>query len=416
MSASVPTSLRHNRDFRLFFASQSLSAFSGTSAGFAVSLLVFRQTHSAQMVGLCQTFAILGMIVGSLPGGVIADRCNRRTIITVSNAVMAVVTAVLAIIIFAGYSPLALLLILGTIESLILMPFEAARVTALPQIITDVQLPTALSAGAVRANIVLVLGPLLGGYLLDLSPSLPFWVNSATFLAAILCVLAMRNRLAAPRDTGHANHWLKSSQAGFRYLWEDRPLRRLTIFAASTSLINQVLYLSIIVRFSGHTHVVLSVGTVTAVVACGGLVGAALAPRLSRSLPSTLTLRLPNAISAFLVVSLAFSTSPIVITALQSAIAAISSVVTLFAAAAMLRSEEHIRGRVHSASEFISFSTATLSAFAAGALLDRIPQVWLFLLLGMLLLCLTPILPEGQGKGMICSAPIRREDDAAGLE
>ncbi|PKM53275.1 MAG: hypothetical protein CVV00_13140, partial [Firmicutes bacterium HGW-Firmicutes-5] len=102
----------------LFLLSQSFSLFGSALVQFAIIWHITLTTQSGVMMTISTVFAFLPQLVISLFAGVWADRYNRKTLMILSDFLIASATLVLAILFYMGYGSLWALFIASGIRSL----------------------------------------------------------------------------------------------------------------------------------------------------------------------------------------------------------------------------------------------------------------------------------------------------------
>src|SRR6266480_2392007 len=95
--------LRH-RDFRLLWIGQLISVTGSQMQVVAINWHVYLLTKSPLALGGVGLVRVLPIIFCSLAGGVIADAVDRKRLMLVSQSVMLISAAVLAVITAAGLS------------------------------------------------------------------------------------------------------------------------------------------------------------------------------------------------------------------------------------------------------------------------------------------------------------------------
>ena len=91
------TPLRESRDFRLLYASRTITAL-GTQATEVALLVQARQlTGSTFAVGLLGAVEVVPLVVFGLYGGVLADRFDRRKLMVWCEATLGVCAALLTL-------------------------------------------------------------------------------------------------------------------------------------------------------------------------------------------------------------------------------------------------------------------------------------------------------------------------------
>jgi predicted MFS family arabinose efflux permease len=183
-----------DRDFRLLFIGQGLSAFGDTAATIAVAFAVFAIGGSAGALGIALAARYVPLAGFLLVGGVVADRLPRRRIMLASDTVRAVTQGVLALLLLSGSAHLWQIVVLqalyGTAEA-----FFTPSVTGLvPELVEHSRLHEANSLLRTTFSLSLVIGPALGGLLvLRTGPEGAIVVDAATFAVSAMLLSQLRS-------------------------------------------------------------------------------------------------------------------------------------------------------------------------------------------------------------------------------
>jgi predicted MFS family arabinose efflux permease len=239
---------------------------------------LFDRTHSTlwlAALGVCRWGP--GLVLASY-GGVLADRYQRVTVLITSALASAALMTGMAVVV-AIHAPVGLVLALSALSALALVPYRPAAGALTPDVVGEQDLAAANAILAALENLVVVLGPAIGGLLLLTGrPVIGVAVNAASFLAAaaIVARLRVRSRGDAAEDTT-ARQWM----AGVKALGAQPVALVLVLFAALDSAVygaSTVLYVPLSVRLgtgpNGYSYLL-------AGAALGGVLGAGLASRLS---------------------------------------------------------------------------------------------------------------------------------------
>src|ERR1700683_42206 len=89
------TPLRSSRDFRLVFASRTVTLFGSQATAVALLVQAWQLTGSAICVGLLGVVELVPLVVFGLYGGALADRLDRRRLIRWCEAGLCCCAAVL---------------------------------------------------------------------------------------------------------------------------------------------------------------------------------------------------------------------------------------------------------------------------------------------------------------------------------
>lgn len=172
------------------------------ASGLVLPLLLLELGHSPGAAGSLATAAALsGVVLGPIVA-VPADRGRRRRLMTGSAALAALCTGVLALTCL-GRPALWVVMALALAERLCAVVYEAASRGALVHLAAAEELPRAAAGMQVGDQISLVVGPVLGGVLFQLSRPLPFLADALSYAAAALGVRSIRTPLDPPaRERG----------------------------------------------------------------------------------------------------------------------------------------------------------------------------------------------------------------------
>src|SRR5439155_9591182 len=238
--------LRH-RNFRLLWWGQLIS-FSGSMMQTAailwhVSLLVpaSRKGLALGMVGLVR---VVPIIVFSLISGVVADALGRRRLMLATQASMAVLAGILALLTFRGLGlvwPIYLLAALGSAAGAFDGP---ARQALIPNLVPRKHLPNAISLNTIMFQIASVLGPSLAGTVIaGLGVGWVYVINALTFLMVIAALLLMRDPRSAGAGAG-GDISLRAAIEGLRFVFSAPMIRSTmlldffaTFFSSATALL-----------------------------------------------------------------------------------------------------------------------------------------------------------------------------------
>jgi MFS family permease len=175
---------------------------------------------------------------------VAADALDRRRLLLITQSLMLILSAVFAAITFAGLSVIWPIYVLAALTSAAGAFDHPARVSLIPNLVTDEHLPNAISLNTIMFQVAAVLGPALGGAVIaNLSVGWIYAFNSLSFLAVIVALLLMRDvpvRHAAEMD----DFSLKSAVEGFRFVFQEPLIRSTmlldffaTFFSSATALL-----------------------------------------------------------------------------------------------------------------------------------------------------------------------------------
>lgn len=179
-----------NRNVILFLASQSISLFGSTLVQYAITWHITLKTQSGVMMTIAIICGFLPTFFLSPFAGVWADRYNRKTLIIISDSMIAIATLILAILFFMGYDAVWLLFVASAIRALgsgIQMPAIGAF---LPQLVPEDKLIKVNATYSSIQSLVMLVSPMLSGALLTMATiETIFFIDVITAAIAILILL-----------------------------------------------------------------------------------------------------------------------------------------------------------------------------------------------------------------------------------
>lgn len=184
-----------SRNFGPYFAGNAASASGTWFQNLAASILIFRLTHSAFLLGVLNFCQFVPVLLLSTWAGSLADRVDRKRLLLVTQAVLTVLSATLAGLAFAGLASEWVVIgfagALG-VSGAIATPSQQALITAL----VDVEdVPQAVALNSMTFNLARAVGPASAAGVIALF-GIPwaFALNSCSYLLLIAGLLAVRPR------------------------------------------------------------------------------------------------------------------------------------------------------------------------------------------------------------------------------
>ncbi len=207
--------LQKYRDFRLLFMGQLISFLGSMISYMAVPYQVYQLTKSNALVGALGLAQLGPVLIFSILGGTYADRINRRKLLLVCEATMALlVVALLLNSLQPEPSLVAIFVLVALLQAF--TGFHSPSLEALTQKLVQPSDYAAVGAlNAFRGSTGAIVGPMIGGLLIaafGLSGAYLFDVFS--FFGAMVCVWLM-TRVPDP-DVG-ANSPLADAIAGIQF-------------------------------------------------------------------------------------------------------------------------------------------------------------------------------------------------------
>jgi MFS family permease len=210
-------------DFRRLWLSGIVTVIGANLTIFAVPVQLYALTQSSAYVGLAGLFALVPLVVFGLWGGAWADAMDRRLLLIIASAGLAVSSILLWVQAALGLNDVWVVLCLLSVQQAFFAINSPTRSAAIPRMLPYEQLPAANSLNMTVMQFGAIVGPLLAGVLLhfvDLSTL--YAIDALTCVAPIWATI----RLAKMPPTGLAEGTSKWGFAavldGFRYLAGNR--------------------------------------------------------------------------------------------------------------------------------------------------------------------------------------------------
>lgn len=209
--------LRNNRNFRLLYAGQLVSLLGSNLTMVAVPFQVYHQTHSSLWVGLTSGVQLPFLIAGSLWGGAMGDRFDKRTLLVLGSLAAALLSAGLALNAQIHDGLLVVLLVLAGLAAGVAGFTGPIRGAAIPSLVKPDELIAAYSLNQILMNVGSFLGAALAGILLaSVGLSSCYAIDAGTFVALAFFTFFMSAMRPSGVHSGVA--MLRAIRDGFRYV------------------------------------------------------------------------------------------------------------------------------------------------------------------------------------------------------
>ena len=219
------------RKISLFLTSQFISMFGSSLVQYAIIWHITLTTKSGSAMTIAMMFSFLPQILITPFAGVWADRYNRKLLIVLSDALVAVSTLVLALFYMSGYQSIVMIYVVLGIRSFG-SGIQSPSVSALiPQIVPKDQLARINGIFGSVIAVMSLIAPAASGIVLSLlSMEATFFVDVFTAAIGISLMLTLKVRLHERAQ--HAlvsSHW-QDFRAGLKYIGNHRIVMSLLIF------------------------------------------------------------------------------------------------------------------------------------------------------------------------------------------
>ena len=228
-----------HRNFRILWLAALGSTIGTWMQSYAQSWLIFDLTNSNFYLGLDSFLGQLPILLFMLIGGVVADRHDRRRLLTGSQYVQAFSALTLAVLVATGYVTEA------TVWLIFMLSFLSgcgqafggpAYQAMIPSLVPRRDLPNAIALNSTQFNLSRVLGPVAGGaVLLWIGAVWCFTINGLSFFIVVIALTSLHLAPHVPNTKPRA--LAQELKSGLHYVRDTRAVLILTILAFVTTFL-----------------------------------------------------------------------------------------------------------------------------------------------------------------------------------
>jgi MFS family permease len=218
--------------FRLLWAATGVSNLGDGIRQAALPLAAVSITQDPRLVAGVAVAQRLPWLLLILPGGVLADRLDRRRLRVTLDIVRAVAMGGFAILAATGSLDIWLVYLLAIVLSSAESIVDSSSMALVPSLVSDADLERAasvLTSTELATNDLV--GPPLGGLLFAAAIAAPFATDSLSFFVAALLGMRISGSFRAPRAGSRTSTTsvLHDIAEGVRWLWQRPMLRDLAL-------------------------------------------------------------------------------------------------------------------------------------------------------------------------------------------
>ncbi|MDF1595808.1 MAG: MFS transporter [Acidimicrobiia bacterium] len=386
-------------NYRKLLTASVVSNFGDGISTVAYPWLASAVTRDPLQIALVGVATRIPWLVFTLPAGVIADRIDRRKLVGWTDAfrfilTLAVATAVLllgrdlaepdSIALGTADRPEHAGLLLAVLyTSALLFGFaevlrDNAAQTLMPSIV-DTSLLEKANGRLWGSEMVMnsLLGPVLGGLIIAVAFSLPFFVDAVTFAISAALLFSLRGSFRAEQAEDRPS-FVGQIKQGFGWLWRHRLLRVMGIILGvmnamfSMALATYVLFVQEILELDASRF-----GLLMTAGALGGVVASFTASLVSKTIGPGASLFLTLLGSGATLVFTGLTSSSIVVWIMffiASFLAVLWNVITVSLRQTII--PDALLGRVNSVYRFFAWGMMPLGMLAGGTLVALVEAIW----------------------------------------
>jgi len=223
-----------NPIYRLYYFSMVGHWSSLNMMNLARSLLVYRITGSGAILGILALANAIPMILLTLPGGVAADRFQKKNIIQVCQILSILISLAITIVLLTGFlgpehpDSWWVLVVSGALQGAVMGFMLPARSAIISEIVEPDNLMNAISLNNLGMNVFRVISPALAGFIID---AFDFWVAYA--IMTVMIIMSWVFVIFVPptsKPTKVGGNSLGDILEGWRYIRSEKTIFMVLIF------------------------------------------------------------------------------------------------------------------------------------------------------------------------------------------
>ena len=355
-------------------------------------LLVLHLTGSALDAATLYVLEYLPFLLLSLPGGVYADRFDRRRLLITGDLVASAVATMIGLYVSFGFDRLGPLYVaaflLGCVEPI----YHPAFQSLLPTLVPDDKMESANAWMQSGDNIVSLAGPAAAGLTVALLGfQAAVYLDAATFVISAVAIALIGHvavaQAPAGRPTGNRS-MLAELREGARHVFtENRVLLAGALFFAGTNFAIWLVQANFIYYLAEYRHLSPStIGVIVSAQGVGAVLGAVLSARLiRRAAPGRVILGYTAmaGLTTFLLVVLRDPVSIAIVWGLLFGLSAVNIVAWFTLRQRVVPG--HLLGRAVATTRMLAFASIPVAALLGGALESSLHNVYIiFAVAGLL--------------------------------
>lgn len=277
-------SLWHNREFMLFWVSETISLYGTQVTMLALPLTaVYALDASAGFVGALRFLEFAPFLALSLVLGAWVDRRRKRPVMVVANLARMVLVGLVPILAAVGWLNHASLVAIVVLVGIATVLFDVSWLAYVPSVVADRKsLAEANAKLGFSASSSEAAGPSLAGALVTaLNAPNALGADAASYFVSVVLLLRLRTTEAKPSSPTQERHLRRELAEGVRLVWHDLRLRSVALIGLACNFV--VMFVSSLFILYAVRTVKLSafeLGTILSIGATGAVLGSALAGRL----------------------------------------------------------------------------------------------------------------------------------------
>ncbi|MGF1425951.1 MFS transporter [Kitasatospora sp. LaBMicrA B282] len=325
------TGVLHDRNFLLLWGGNGISRMGTFGARLCYPVLALEVSGSPIVAGWVSFAASVPNLVCYAHAGIVADYADRRRTMLRCQllAVLASVTLVGWLLLGGGHTPLVLAAV-ALVEGVVFAYFAPAEVAAVRDLVPREQYAQAFSYYEAEQPAAILVGRVLGAALLGWARWAPFLANLLSSVLSLGSISALQGDFAPVVRFGpqQQSFWGRTRE-GLSWVRRSRFVALATVATAVANVLFQVTILLLIVQSRQEGRPTWLLGIILSSAGAGGILGAALAPRITRAFGPNRAFVIGLWLWALALTPMALTGNPVVLTVSWCGVGGVGTVVAV---------------------------------------------------------------------------------------
>ena len=247
---SGPLRSFQSADYSLYWISSVLSIMSHMMLILFRGWVALELTNNTNIVTAAATAGELPSLILSLPGGVLADRLNRKVILIGAEIVTVVTLLVFVVLMATNQIEVWSLMVLTAIAGIAFALAIPSRMAIVPNLVSRANMANGIALSSIMFSGGMFLGNPIGGYVTDeLGDAAGFLLAAVLSIVSILFLLPVNTRQDSHRGARSMMSVARDTVEGAVFVWRYKIIMGLMAIAAAAIVFGSP-YQSILVVFS----------------------------------------------------------------------------------------------------------------------------------------------------------------------
>ncbi|HEX4208392.1 MAG TPA: MFS transporter, partial [Ktedonobacteraceae bacterium] len=390
-----------NRNFRLLWLGHTISRFGSRATSLSFVAILVLNANPLQ-IGWLEAMGALPSLLISLLAGVWIDRTRRKPVLIIADVGRAILLLTVPLAAILGTLSMLQLYVITAFVATLTVFFEIASQAFLPVLLQPDDLLTGNSKLETSSEMAEIIGPALGGPLIQaITAPMTICLDALSFIASAVCIVNIQTDEQIPEQAATQGQLLPMLSEGIQVLYRHRLLRATIIYSLLWNFCGgafAALYSLYIMKTSGFSPAIL--GLLIAAGGVGGFVGAMSAKKVVTRVGMRKTLMLSTLLIGTMALLTPLASGPAVVTSgvlIAGQLIGDVGIAIYQINEVSLRQRivpAHLLGRANASVQFLIGGIGPLGAIIAGAMGNALgARTVLFIgASGMLLACMCLLL------------------------